>query len=159
MENRKNFLDEIAMKLNIKIPSDWGNITVQQLYELGGSSLLTHYYNGSLFKCLQSVYKGIFIIFILILIKDTNWKREWFTKLPKSYWKSMENRRNFLDEIAKKLNIKTPSDWGKVTNQQLFEHGRSSLLGHYYNGSLFKCLQSVYKGIYSIFLFYNQKKI
>jgi hypothetical protein len=62
----------------------------------------------------------------------------------------MENRRNFLDEIAKKLNIKTPSDWGKVTYDYFCELGGGSLLG-YYHGSLFACLQSVYKGIYSTF--------
>jgi hypothetical protein len=60
----------------------------------------------------------------------------------------MENHKNFLDEIAKKLNIKTPSDWGKVTYDYFCGSGGSTLLNTYYNGSLFTCLQSVYKGIY-----------
>jgi hypothetical protein len=46
-------------KLNIKTPSDWGKVTVQQFYAFGGSSLLKYHHNGSLFTCLQSVYKGI----------------------------------------------------------------------------------------------------
>lgn len=57
MENRRNFLDEIVKKLDIKKPSDWGKVTVKRFFELGGSSLL-NYYNGSLFGCLQSVYQG-----------------------------------------------------------------------------------------------------
>jgi hypothetical protein len=69
------------------------------------------------------------------------------SKLPKSYWKSMENRKNFLDETAKKLNIKTPSDWGNITKLQFQKLGGNSLLSNQYKGSLFKCLQSVYKGI------------
>jgi hypothetical protein len=88
-------------------------------------------------------------LFLLIFKKDTNWKREWFSnidKLPNSYWKSMENRRNFLDEIAKKLSINTPSDWGNVPIWRFYGLGGSSIL-NYYNGSLFKCLQSIYKGI------------
>lgn len=59
MENRKKFLDEIAVRLNIQSPSDWGKVTQQHIYDLGGSSLLSNYYNGSLFACLKSVYKGI----------------------------------------------------------------------------------------------------
>lgn len=58
MENRKKFLDEVANKLNIQNPRDWGKITTSQIHEIGGGSLLTTYYNGSLFYCLQSVYKG-----------------------------------------------------------------------------------------------------
>jgi hypothetical protein len=67
MENRKNFLDEIAKKLNIKTPSDWGSVTTHMFFELGGSTLLKYYYNGSLFACLQSVYKGTYLNFIDIL--------------------------------------------------------------------------------------------
>lgn len=57
MENRRRFLDEVAMKLNIKNPRDWGKVTTRRFFELGGISLLK-YYNRSLFACLQSVYKG-----------------------------------------------------------------------------------------------------
>lgn len=45
------------MKLNIKNPKDWGKVTLHQLNELKGAGLL-NYYKGSLFTCLQSVYKG-----------------------------------------------------------------------------------------------------
>lgn len=68
-------------------------------------------------------------------------------RLPNSYWKLEENRKLFLDDIAKKLSIKKPSDWGKVTVQHFYDLGGSSLLNNYYNGSLHACLQSVYKGI------------
>ena len=57
MENRRKFLDEVAIKLNIKNESDWGKITTKQIYELGGAGIL-HYYNNSVFHCLESVYKG-----------------------------------------------------------------------------------------------------
>lgn len=44
------------------------------------------------------------------------------------------------------LNLKNASDWGKVTYRQISEHGGAGLLVQYYKGSLFHCLQSVYKG-------------
>lgn len=71
---------------------------------------------------------------------------EWFPSRPPSYWKSMSHQKQLLDDIAIKLNIKKPSDWGKITLLQFIELGGGSVLTFYYHGSLFKCLQSVYKG-------------
>lgn len=58
MENRKRFLDELWLKFNIQHPHDWGKITARDIDENGGRTILHHYYNGSLYACLQSVYKG-----------------------------------------------------------------------------------------------------
>lgn len=149
IDNQKEFLNNIALLLHIKNPIDWGKVTTQQFVELGGRSLL-NYYKNSLFLCLQSVYKGP--IQSLVTLEDIKWKREWFIKLPNSYWKSMENRKKFLDEVALKLNINSPKDWGKVTQHLCNELGGSGLL-RYYNGSIFACVQSIYKGIYRFLLF------
>lgn len=144
MENRKYFLDKVAKTLNIESPSDWGKVTNHTLRKLGGSGI-QRYYNGSLFRCLQSVYKGKEEV-RLFTLGDIHWKEEWFD-IPKSYWGSIDNSKNFLDKVAKQLSIQAPSDWGKVTSWRLCELGGRSLL-NYYNGSLFACLQSVYKGIF-----------
>lgn len=58
MENRKQFMDQLSVTLEIKKPADWGKITVRQIHALGGNTLITHYYNGSLYSCLASIYKG-----------------------------------------------------------------------------------------------------
>jgi hypothetical protein len=60
MENRKKFLDDFALKSNIKHLTDWRNISNLSISELGGSGIL-NYYNGSLVNCLESVYPGIFL--------------------------------------------------------------------------------------------------
>lgn len=85
-------------------------------------------------------------------LEEIKWDRDWFSKVPRSYWKSMGNRRKFLEDFAIKLNIKNASDWGKVTYRQISEEGGAGLLVQYYKGSLFNCLQSVYKGIPTILL-------
>lgn len=77
---------------------------------------------------------------------DIHWKEEWFLKLPQSHWKSMENRRKFLENVSVQLNIQKPSDWGKIRTQHIHELGGGALLTSYYNGSLFDCLKSIYKG-------------
>lgn len=79
-------------------------------------------------------------------ISDIDWKVEWFSKVTSSHWCSIDNQKKFLDEVAFKLNVKNPSDWGKVTTQQIHNLGGGSLLSHRYRDSLFHCLQSVYKG-------------
>lgn len=51
-------MGDIALKLDIKKPSDWGAVSVDQIRELGGHLLIKSYYQGSLFQCLQSLYPG-----------------------------------------------------------------------------------------------------
>lgn len=65
MENRRAFLDDVKMKYQIKEPSEWGKITIQDIRELGGGSFLSYYYNNSMFRCLTSVYPGfhLFLMF------------------------------------------------------------------------------------------------
>lgn len=57
MENRRKFLDEMAIKLNINKSSDWGKVSVKQIHEFGGSGIL-NYYKHSVLHSLQLVYKG-----------------------------------------------------------------------------------------------------
>lgn len=95
---------------------------------------------------------------------DTEWKREWFSSLrfPSSYWKSLENRKMFLDEISKEFDIKNPSDCGKIPQQRIYDLGGSTLLLNYYGASLFNCLQSIYPGLIYLFSFtihYPKKQI
>lgn len=73
MENCKKFLDDVAMKLNIKTPRDWGKVSQRDFYKLGGSSLLSHY-NSSIFDCLQSIYKGSKLCKLVFIIKILNGK-------------------------------------------------------------------------------------
>lgn len=65
-ENRKKFLDELASKLKLKKPSDWGNVTIQQIHDFGGGSLLNTYYNDSIFACLQSVYTRLHFMIVTL---------------------------------------------------------------------------------------------
>ncbi len=48
------------------------------------------------------------------------------------YWNKLSNQRSFLDEIAKKLNIRTQDDWYKVTSTTLQQCGAVALLEKYH---------------------------
>jgi hypothetical protein len=53
---------------------------------------------------------------------------EWFETLPHGYWRDPSNQRNFLENLSKKLEIKTPSDWGKVTIKDFHQNRGNTLL-------------------------------
>eukprot|EP01114_Cavostelium_apophysatum_P024837 TRINITY_DN9888_c0_g1_i1.p1 TRINITY_DN9888_c0_g1~~TRINITY_DN9888_c0_g1_i1.p1 ORF type:complete len:164 (+),score=14.30 TRINITY_DN9888_c0_g1_i1:508-999(+) len=64
----------------------------------------------------------------------------------RNFWKSIWNRRAFLDELAKKLNIQSTSDWNNVSSDIFFRNGARSLL-QYYNDSPYQMLSSLYPEI------------
>lgn len=55
------FLEGMRGKLNIQTPKDWGRVSIQDVKAFGGISYL-NYYEGSLYKCLQNNYRGIYYI-------------------------------------------------------------------------------------------------
>lgn len=61
------------------------------------------------------------------------------------YW-SIPIQREYMESIATKFHIKKPSDWGKITVNEVGEDGRYILSR--YNGSMFKTLSSIYPGYY-----------
>lgn len=125
-------IDEIAKKLNIKSYRDWKKVTPAQIKQIGGNDDAN---NEILFAILSE----------LGWLMKVETKRS-IPRFPKSYFHSTKNQKNFMDMVASKLQIKTPSDWGKVTVQQVHEHGGGSLVSNYYNSSLFTTLQTIYKG-------------
>ena len=54
-----------------------------------------------------------------------------------------------LEELAKKLKIKEPKDWGRITTRKVIENGGIHVL-RAYQGSLYKALESVFPGSYLI---------
>jgi len=62
---------------------------------------------------------------------------------PWGYWKNVDNQRNFLNELATKLNIKDLSDWYTVSNTQIISHGGYGLL-NYHRCSLLRMLRTAF---------------
>ena len=83
---------------------------------------------------------------------DIAWDATWFNRVPNGYWDIKENRRNFLLEFSKKVGIKIPSDWGKISVRTVLEHGGWVIISKH-GGSLFKTLQEVFPGTENSLLF------
>ena len=67
--------------------------------------------------------------------------------MPSGYWKNKDNQRRFLDEMGRKLEVKQPSEWGKVSSKLL----KGSSVIRMYNNSPIRMLQAVYPGNNGIF--------
>lgn len=57
LENQKLFLDGLAIKLNIKSPSDWGSVRIRAVQDHHGSTIIERF-GGSLQRALKTVYSG-----------------------------------------------------------------------------------------------------
>ncbi len=58
-------------------------------------------------------------------------------------WRNIANQRNFLDALAKEMEIKSPSDWSRVRSVDVNQRGGSGLL-KVYGGSLVRALSTIY---------------
>ncbi len=55
----------------------------------------------------------------------------------------MHNQRIFMDNLAKRLNIKDPQEWYTVTHKMFWKYGGGGLIKKY-NSSPRKVLQNLY---------------
>ncbi len=58
-------------------------------------------------------------------------------------WGNIYAQKHFLDELAKKLNIRDKADWYNITTNTFRDHGGQELL-RMYNNSTSKLLSTVY---------------
>ncbi len=87
------------------------------------------------------------------MYSEYEWQPHKF-KTSRGYWKDKNNHKQFFDQLAKDWNFQSMDDWYKVTVHDVYDHGGSTLLNKYYNGSLVKALTSVsYSDIVDIFVF------
>jgi hypothetical protein len=134
MSNRKEFFDWVASSRGITGMEEWYNVPSQDVAAAGGVSLLNAYYEGKLSHALISVYP------------THKWKPWRFVQVPKNCWSDLVNQREFMDSLAKDLQLSSLLDWyyqpAKLTEAE--EPGLWSLLISQYDGSLSLALSTIY---------------
>ena len=125
-ENVKEFLNKLQKKLNLQSNDDWNTITVQQIKDNGGSSLLMKY---SIFELKSlGISKG----------NSTNVNNISFSS--GGFWNKEANIQDFLDNLREKYNLQSINDWNTLQAKQIKKlRGGSSILSKF---SLFeiKCM-------------------
>lgn len=144
-ENRRNYLEQLYHKLNLTEPSQWGKLSKEEFLSNGGRVILNIY--GTVRAALVDLFPGILSSIFCSNFLEIEWKREWFENadiFPKGFWQNKKNHRKFLLELERKLEIKHPKDWGRVTRAQLIGNFGGTLLSTF--GSLRKALKSAFPG-------------
>ena len=123
-ENIQKFIVEIKEKLNL---DDWNLLTVKDIQNFGGNSLLQKYsINDIKLKALNDSNQTL---------KEINSDN----KYEYGYWRSKENVLNFLDHLKQQLNLNSPKDWSLLTTNTIKQFGGGSLL-HFFSIFELKCL-------------------
>ena len=120
-ENVQNFISKLQNTFHLNTIDDWNSISQNQIISIGGKGLLNKF---SLFevKCLGYPYG---ILQFKVGSKNSN--------IPSEYWENEENVQQFLKKLQTKLNLKTPTDWSRLSRSQIQSHGGSGLLAKGYN--------------------------
>lgn len=146
VENHKKLFESIAINFGIENAKDWGKLSTQNIIKFPGGKSVLKIFQGSFHKALRSTYKGNYNCFVSNF-SDIPWDAILLQHRTKSYWDQKENQRKYLEEFAKKHNIKSPLDWSFVTVEQIKKSQGNSLLDRY-GGSLVKALRAVFPGFH-----------
>lgn len=130
LENQKKYIEWLSSQLNILKLEDWYRVTYNMIIENSGRGLL-HHYNNSIIKMLQSIYPHY------------DWKPWLFSVVQHKFWNDIKNQKKYIDWLAEELNIKTFEDWYSINRYHILSKGGSRLL-NFYNGSVYKIVQSIY---------------
>lgn len=115
----REFMDNLKRELKIESLEDWRAVTVRVIANRGGRGLIDRH-RGSVLALLQSCYPEEDI---------TPWRCR--KKLPANFWDFRENGRAFLEDVAKRMHLRKPSDWMDVTSSQVAAYGGRGLLAKY----------------------------
>jgi hypothetical protein len=115
--NQRRFLDWCASQLGFDSSKEWERwyrVHRGAIFALGGSSLLVTYYHSSLSQALTAIYS------------ELPWDTTQFASVSENHWDDSANVREFFDNTAKALGVKTLEDWYKFgTVDQISKLGGS----------------------------------
>lgn len=132
--NRRAFMEKVAATYGVEKKEDWRRVTNESVIKAGGSTLLRRF-NSNVMELLRNVFP------------EEEWEeRDVRPKVAKSYWDSLERRREFLLGIAKSngwISADGKVDWKGLTYTVLSEEKGTGLLARY-GSSVFELLQDTF---------------
>lgn len=79
----------------------------------------------------------------MMISTGVNEEKESMEKRPKQWYRSLEGRREFVEDVAKAYGIEKREDWRRVTSRHIHAMGGGSLLSEF-SGSWYRVLIDVY---------------
>ena len=126
IENQRKFMENLYKKFQLKSLDEWEKISLFKIIKNGGKSLVEFYYSYNFQSLLKSIY-------------------------PHHNWDHLDiyspkYQRNFMNSLAKKLNINQPSDWLLISRNHWLKLGAKKLLKIYSN-DIKKLLKTIYPNL------------
>ena len=135
LEHQRDFLEYLAIQLNVKEGDldGWYRVSQTEVDKLGAGTLLD-LYGGSFPKLLSAVYP------------NHPWDVTKFHAKHRNYWSSLENQKEFMDELGKKVGIHSETDFDKWYDQTIdfIESNGGRRLSIIHKGQLGSILTNVY---------------
>eukprot|EP01114_Cavostelium_apophysatum_P022095 TRINITY_DN7884_c0_g1_i1.p1 TRINITY_DN7884_c0_g1~~TRINITY_DN7884_c0_g1_i1.p1 ORF type:complete len:873 (-),score=176.06 TRINITY_DN7884_c0_g1_i1:3235-5853(-) len=113
--NQRSYFHLLSEVLNYQEFDDWYSIRASDITSNGGSTLLK-LCDGSPSAALRAVFP------------EHQWELWRFSALPVNFSQNEANVKHFLDKFEENLQIKSPSDWYRVSGQQLQDFGGASVI-------------------------------
>lgn len=120
LESQRGFMDYLAKQLNIVEMEDWYRVNLSQISENGGIGLLERYQRSPV-KMITSI------------LNHHDWDILKFSSKPKGMWKDSDVQRDYMEQLAKELNIVKMDDWYDISVTQIREKNGGNLLDLYQN--------------------------
>ena len=109
IKNQRKFMEYVGKQLKIKDFSDFYQVNRQTIIGYGGSGILRKY--SSLIELFQTIFP------------EFSWDKFKFKYVPWGYrnslLKDVEEQKDFVKYLEKKLGIKETSDWYLITHDQI----------------------------------------
>ncbi len=135
--NRRNYMDWLGGRLQIRKPADWYRLTVSDLQENHGHSFYAHYYEKR--KLVGRYTRQTYLPHVLALreyLPNIQWLPWKFDKVPRGFWNWRKNRRWYMSWLQEELKIKEPQDWYRVQARDVEQRYGKKLLMN--TGSLYE---------------------
>ena len=122
--NRRSYMEWLERTLRIGSEEEWYGVTKESFAENHGAGLLQNHYRGSVLSALREY------------LPSYDWKPWLFAKVPHGFWNESDNRRRYLKWLARRLGLRSSSDWRCLTKLELSRTGGYGLFSSHYAGSL-----------------------
>ena len=132
LSNQKKFMDNLYKKFELNSLDEWLSQPIKNIVKNGGQSLLK-FYSNDIEKLLSSIYPTHFWQFE---------ERKINSKFD--YFSDIENQRKFMNDLFKKLNLKSMDDWVNVNRKTIQKNGGKILLKWYYKDDMQKLYSNIY---------------
>ena len=115
LKNHQKITDQLYLNYQLNSLDDWLIIPRNRL-----GHLLSHHYKGNIFLLLSTLYPNFPWRFI------SNYEKKNYFLL-----KSIENQQKFMEELFKKLNLKSFDDWINISSVKFIQNNGRKLIENY----------------------------